>query len=292
MKMSNSVLFQKVAALIVTGILGAFVDVSQGATMTVTCVGDSFSPKDITINVGDTVVWSGLDNAHNVTGSSSQDLDQFCGSGDNNFNTESSCSHVFDTAGTFPYECTIHLACCDMVGTVTVVGAAPPPPAPAVSITSPAGNAVFAAPANINIAADATVSGGTVTNVQFFNNGVSLGASLAAPFSGTANNLAAGAYALTAVATAAGISATSAVVSISVVSPVTVSNSAPSIVNGQFSFDYSANVGLAYIVQNSLDLVNWSPIFTNAAASAAVQFTDSVPVNGSRYYRVVLQPNP
>ena len=58
----------------------------------------------------------------------------------------------------------------------------------------------------MNIAADATVSGGTVTNVQFFTNGVALGAVLTAPFSLTANNLAAGAYALSVVATAAGIS--------------------------------------------------------------------------------------
>jgi plastocyanin len=63
MKKINSVLFQKVATLVVTGLLAVFVDVSQAATMTVTCVGDSFSPSAITINVGDTVVWAGLANA-------------------------------------------------------------------------------------------------------------------------------------------------------------------------------------------------------------------------------------
>jgi len=50
--------------------------------------------------------------------------------------------------------------------------AAVAPPTPSVSITNPAGGAVFAAPANVTISADASVSGGTVTNVSFFFQGV------------------------------------------------------------------------------------------------------------------------
>jgi uncharacterized protein (DUF2141 family) len=96
------------------------------------------------------------------------------------------------------------------------------PPTPTVIITSPFGGAVFAAPANVNITANATVSSGTVTNVQFFTNGISFKSDLTAPFSVTVSNLAAGAYALKAVATAAGISATSAVVNITVDAPPTV----------------------------------------------------------------------
>src|ERR1039457_3994815 len=91
----------------------------------------------------------------------------------------------------------------------------------------PDGSAVFAAPANVNIGADASVSGGTVDSVQFFANGVSAGSVLTSPFHLTANNLAAGAYALTAVATAAGISAISAVVNITVVPAPTVSITNP-----------------------------------------------------------------
>ena len=103
----------------------------------------------------------------------------------------------------------------------------PAPPTPTISITNPASGAMFAAPANVNIAASVAVSSGTVTNVQFFTNGVVLGAVLTAPFSLTANNLGAGAYALSAVATAAGISVTSTVVNIIVVSPPTVSITNP-----------------------------------------------------------------
>ncbi len=99
-------------------------------------------------------------------------------------------------------------------------------PTPTISITNPASGTVFAAPATVSIGASATVSSGTVTNVQFFTNNVSLGSILTTPFTLTANNLAAGAYALKAVATAAGISATSAVVNITVDAPpvVTITN--------------------------------------------------------------------
>lgn len=101
------------------------------------------------------------------------------------------------------------------------------PPTPTVAITNPPSGAVFAAPANINIGASATVSSGTVTNVQFFTNGVLLKSVQSSPFTFTASNLAAGVYALTAAATAAGISATSAVVNITVDVPPTVSIIAP-----------------------------------------------------------------
>ncbi len=96
------------------------------------------------------------------------------------------------------------------------------PPAPTVAITSPAGGIVFVAPANLNIAASASVSSGTVADVQFFINGSSLGSVLAAPYGATANNLSPGTYALTAVATTAGgISTTSLVVNVSVISQAT-----------------------------------------------------------------------
>jgi plastocyanin len=388
MKINKSILFQKVAALVVTGSLAMFAPISQGATVTVTCVGDSFSPPSVTINVGDTVVWSGLANAHNVTGANTGDLNQFCGSSLSSFATESSCSRTFTTAGTFPYECTIHASCCGMTGSITVVAAAP---TPTVSITSPAGGAAFTAPASVPITANASVSSGTVTNVAFFastNNitnslgsvrvspftitaanlavgnyaltavataaGVSatsavvniavhppaptvsitnpvggavfsapailhlgstaavsigtvtnvafvatsatttnsLGSAHASPFNTSSSSLGAGNYSLTAVATAAGISATSAVVNISVVTPLALSNSVPVVAAGQFSFNYSANVGLTYVVQRTSDLSTWVNVVTNAASVNPSHFTESAVVSGARYYRVLLQPNP
>ena len=41
-----------------------------------------------------------------------------------------------------------------------------------MTITNPVSGAVFTAPANVSIQADASVSSGTVTNVEFFANSV------------------------------------------------------------------------------------------------------------------------
>lgn len=168
----------------------------------------------------------------------------------------------------------------------------PPPPAPTVSITSPASGAVFAAPANVKFTVNASVSSGSVTNVAFFNGASSLGSSQTSPFNFTSGSLGAGSYSLTAVATAAGISATSSVVNVSVVTPVATSLSAPTAgANNQFSFSYSANAGLNYVVESSSNLFNWTPLFTNTANSSSVSFsTDILP--GDAFYRVGRVPNP
>lgn len=165
-------------------------------------------------------------------------------------------------------------------------------PSPTVTITNPTNGAVFAAPANVTIAVTATVSNGSVTNVAFFANTNSLGATNSAPFAITAESLVAGTYSLKAVATAGGVSATSAVVSISVVTPIAFTLSSPSITNSQFAFNYAANVGLSYVVQNSSNLVNWLSLGTNVPTSNSVHFSDSLTTNGVRYYRVGRMPNP
>ena len=165
-------------------------------------------------------------------------------------------------------------------------------PAPTVAITNPAGGAVFAEPANVKIAANATVSGGSVTNVAFFGNGAPFGSAQGSPFSITANGLTAGSYSLTAVATAGGVSATSAPVSISVVTPVATSSTPPTITNSQFTFSYTANPGLTYVVQKSSNFVNWSTGATNIAASNPVQYSDGVVSNSWRFYRVLRLANP
>jgi hypothetical protein len=163
---------------------------------------------------------------------------------------------------------------------------------PTVSITNPVNGAVFSAPANVSISASASVATGSVTNVAFFGGTNLLGSATTSPFGIIASNLAANTYSLTAVATAAGISATSTPVNISVVVPVALSNSAPQISNGLFSFNYSANASLSYVVQDSSDLVNWLPLITNVATGSSILATDAFLVSGQRFYRTVLQPNP
>jgi hypothetical protein len=82
------------------------------------------------------------------------------------------------------------------------------------------------------------------------------------------------------------------VVNITVVAPVTVSNSTPVVANGQFSFDYSANPGLSYVVQKSANLLDWIPIATNTAATNPQHFTDTFVPGSTLFYRVGRQPNP
>ncbi len=163
---------------------------------------------------------------------------------------------------------------------------------PSVTLTNPAANTVFAAPANVKIGATASVAGGSVTNVAFFANNNLLGAAQSAPFSITSGSLAAGAYALTAVATAAGNSATSTVVNISIVSPATNTLSLPEVTNGQFVFSYVASPGLSYVVQDSSNLVNWVSLATNIAGSNLVKYTGNALSHGGQYYRVSRLPNP
>jgi hypothetical protein len=69
---------------------------------------------------------------------------------------------------------------------------------PAVSITNPVNNALFAVPANIKIDAAAADSDGSVTQVQFFADGAPLGVDVSSPYSVAWNNVAAGNYVLTA----------------------------------------------------------------------------------------------
>ncbi|MGO8678169.1 MAG: Ig-like domain-containing protein [Limisphaerales bacterium] len=161
---------------------------------------------------------------------------------------------------------------------------------PTVSITSPRAGATFAAPASVGLTA--SVAGGSVTNVEFFAGGTLLGQATATPFSIAGSISAPGSYALTAVATAGGVSATSSVVNITVVAPVPVSMTAPSVGGGLFGFSYSANPGLSYVVQSSANLVDWVSVATNVASSTLVSFSEALTANPSRYYRVGRLPNP
>jgi RHS repeat-associated protein len=89
--------------------------------------------------------------------------------------------------------------------------------APAVSLSAPAANAVFTAPASIALSATATDTVGTVTKVDFYQGTTLIGTATAAPYNFTWTNVVQGSYSLTAVATNdAGQTATSAAVPITV----------------------------------------------------------------------------
>jgi plastocyanin len=74
--------------------------------------GMAFSPENLTINVGDTVVWTNNDDSpHTVTA----DDDQF---NSGNMGEGATWSYTFTVAGTYDYYCSYHSS---MTGTVTVV---------------------------------------------------------------------------------------------------------------------------------------------------------------------------
>jgi hypothetical protein len=59
-----------------------------------------------------------------------------------------------------------------------------------------------------------------------------------------------------------------------------------------FQFSYSANVGLSYVLQRSLDLSNWTGIVTNVATNTTMIFRDDTAAGARGFYRVGRLPNP
>jgi plastocyanin len=167
---------------------------------------------------------------------------------------------------------------------------------PTVAITSPTNSTVLAEPATVRLQATATDPDDPVAQVQFFRGTTLLGEtnSLTSQFSLTASNLLAGQYALSAVATdSRGGSTTSAVVSLTVVTPAAVILSSPRRLSPTaFGFDYTANTGLTYLVLRASILTNFAAVATNLAASEKVTFVDPSAASAAYFYRVRLAPNP
>lgn len=248
--------------------------------------GSRFVPAATNINVNDQVIWSWASFNHNVTSLSNPP--SWTASATMSSGT---FSNTFTVPGSYPYECTIH-AGVGMLGSVTVIAPNQPP---TVSITNPANGTVLAAPANLTIKASASDSDGSVTNVQFLVGSAIVSNVTTSPFVAITNNLAAGSYTLSAIASDNLGAKNTNSVSLSVVTPVAVAfTNAAKTVGTNFQFSYAANVGLSYVIQRSTNLApaNWIPVITNVAASNPVVFVDIKPTNNSTFYRVGRMPNP
>jgi plastocyanin len=80
----------------------------------------AFTPADLTIPVGTTVVWTNMDAAaHDVVSTDGGPLDS------PNLATGDTFEFTFDTPGTYEYFCSLHP---DMTGTITVTGDGTEPP--------------------------------------------------------------------------------------------------------------------------------------------------------------------
>jgi plastocyanin len=256
---------------------------SLGATANVSVINDAFVPDSSDINTGDTVLWTwpvGSFSHNTVSDDNIWSSDVL--------NGPATYSFTFTSPGSFPYSCTVH----GFTGTINVAAANVPP---TVSITKPAANAVFAAPANVTIQAAPADSDGSVANVQFLVGSTVFTNRTSAPFTVVTNNLPAGNYTLSAIVSDnLGATATNSV-TISVVTPVPLTISAAQMSPpANFQFTYAANAGLSYVVQRSTNLLsaNWTAIVTNTAASGSVIFKDTNAAGSPGFYRVGRLPNP
>ena len=187
---------------------------ARSATFTVQEQDFVFSPPNQTVSVGDTITWNNVGAiVHTSTSGTSGTASGLWDSGTMTPGGPS-FSFTFNVpAGNYPYYCTFHYTI-GMVGSVTVQGAHVPP---SVSITSPANGATFPAGSSITVQASASSTDGTVTRVDFFQNGNLFGSATTAPYSATFSGGAPGPYALTAVATDdQGATSTSAPVNVTI----------------------------------------------------------------------------
>jgi hypothetical protein len=84
----------------------------------VAATGLTFTPQNVTINVGDTVEWVWVGSGHSTTSGTPGNPDGIWDSGVHN--APFTFSFTFTTPGTFNYFCSPHGACCGMIGSVTV----------------------------------------------------------------------------------------------------------------------------------------------------------------------------
>lgn len=120
-----------------------------------------------------------------------------------------------------------------------------PDTAPGASLSAPAANTGFVAPASIALAATVADTDGSIAQVEFLQGTTVIGTLTAAPYTFNWSNVPAGRYSLSVRATDnSGVSTTSAAVPVIVDAPPTVSISAPadqSIFRAPASFTLSAN---------------------------------------------------
>jgi hypothetical protein len=164
---------------------------------------------------------------------------------------------------------------------------------PTVAITSPSGGATFTAPASIAITADANDSDGSIAQVDFYGGSTLIGTATSAPFTATWNNVGAGSYALTAVATDnLGATVTSAPVNVSVL-PAPPSAPTSLVANAgdaTVALSWSASSGTqSYTVKRGGSASG--PFSTIASGLTATGYVDNSVTNGTTYFYVVTASN-
>ena len=160
---------------------------------------------------------------------------------------------------------------------------------PTVSVTAPTESAAFLSTDNIPFSANASDDSG-VERVEFYANSSLVGTDSAAPYS-TSTTLQPGTYAVTAKAyDAAGVSGTSAAVTITVREATTQRPVFTSIARSGDSImlTVSGTSGVPHALQASSGLSNWATIDTKTPVNGTITFTDTA-TNPMRFYRAIAQ---
>jgi plastocyanin len=155
---------------------------------------------------------------------------------------------------------------------------------PTIALSSPQSAQVSKAPATVSLSATATDDGG-ITQVEFFQDGVSLGSDTSGPYETTVQNLAAGVYNFTAVAhDNGGLATASTPVQIRVAAEPHIDSIT---VNGAIvTVTATATTGINHDLEATSDFLGWTVVNSAVAANGLVTLNDTV-VAANRFYRVV-----
>ncbi len=162
-----------------------------------------------------------------------------------------------------------------------------------VTITNPAPNSTFTAPATFVVGASVTDTAGTVTNVQFRVDGSMIGEATSAPYGAMVSGLGVGTHILSAVAADnGGLKATNTMgITVSAsLAPIVISN--PAFSGGAFTFSFGTQNGVNYAAQFTTPLSGsntWQTFTSLSGNGSPMTVTDPNATNGERYYRVIAQ---
>ena len=282
--------FRRPAGLWVIAILLALFAAlpASAANVVVTLSSFTYSPSIVSISTGDSVTFTNKSGFHSAT---CQNAEPLCGT---QTATASpwALTWVFNSPGVFKYRCTVHSMSftSGMIGSVTVLPRANQPPT--LTITNPPPGTVFIAPADVTLGASASDSDGTVSQVEFFQDGVSLGVDVTEPYAAVAVGLSAGSYDFAAVAMDnTGAKATNAV-TVTVnepAGPITLTE--PAVAGADLHVTVNGTVpGAPYELQVSATLTDGFPApaaatFTGAAGPVSLVVTNGVS-GVAKFYRV------
>jgi len=140
--------------------------ITRAATVTV-MVGPGgffFTPSSVTIHTGDSVIWTWSSSGHSSTSGSPGMPSGLWDSGI--INQGATFMHTFNTAGSFPYYCTVHGACCGMVGAVIVSNSTPTPSPTATPTPTPSRLNNISTRASVQTGSGATIAGFILTGTE------------------------------------------------------------------------------------------------------------------------------